>query len=134
MNKLAFMCLIGASMAVRINTSDIIGSKNIDPDVERFYDEHMTGVKVVGSDKTKASNATKAEPPAALVQHVGKNVSDVKMDPYVHGFVDNIVPATNTGRSETAPALNGPPSTLKGPEKKPAEKPAEGAAPAEEKK
>ena len=52
MNKLAFMCLIGASMAVRINTGDIIGSKNIDPDVERFYDEHMTGVKVVGSNKT----------------------------------------------------------------------------------
>ena len=51
------------------------------------------------------------------------------MDPYVHGFVDNIVPATNTGRSEVAPALNGPPSTLKGPEKKPAE-----GAPAEEKK
>ena len=45
------------------------------------------------------------------------------MDPYVHGFVDAIVPATNTGRSEVAPALNGPPSTLKGPEKKPAEKP-----------
>ena len=67
MNKVAIICLIGASMAVRINNGDIIGSKNIDPDVEKFYDEHMTGVKVVGSDKTKQSNATKVEAPAALV-------------------------------------------------------------------
>lgn len=88
----------------------------------------MTGVKVVGSEKVKASNTTKAEV-TALVQHGSKNVSDAKMDPYVHGLVDSIVPGTNTGRSEAAPALNGPPSTLKGPEKKPVE-----GAPAAEKK
>ena len=115
MNKLTLIFLLGATMALRINKSAhevTIGSNNIDPSVEEFFDKHMNGQKVANTSDPNvtakaAQTAVKTPAPELALASKG-NISDAKMNGYVHDFVENIVPGTNTGRDENAPALNGP--------------------------